>query len=218
MSLTFPLDRAAFVGRLSIRDRSFLLSESLEFGETNGGHLFEADKGPRLWRGHFQLRNKTTLREAERMQGLVELLQYSSRGFMAFDPVLPGPAFDPDGVLIAGSSPEVLSVSADNKGLRLSGLPAGYTLSDTDKLTVVSASGAVGLHRVVGDPVVAAANGETGVVQVVPHVLPGFAAADPVTLFQPYCKARIVPGSFNPGKAKGLFVEGFRFEFVQDVK
>ncbi len=85
-------------------------------------------------------------------------------------------------------------------------------------MSFVTAAGSVALHRVVDDTVVANAGGETTAFEVVPHVMPGAAPGDAVTLLRPYCLARIVPGSLNPGRTKGVHVTDMSFDFVQKVQ
>jgi len=217
MTLAFPLTVDQFAGRFLVRDRGFELSEDRELSETGGADLLTADLGPRLWHGYYELK-KQTHRDAEVIKGLIEALQYGSHAFHAFDHVLPGPTTDPQGVVTAGLNASVLAVNADNRHVSLIGMPAGFTLTEGDRFSIMSPSGAVALHRVLSSTVVAGGSGATPEFEVVPHVLPGVQVGDAVALFRSYFKARIVPGSFKKGRPRDLHVEGMRFDFIQQVK
>jgi hypothetical protein len=217
MALVFPLPVAEFAGLFKVSDRRFDLSESRELNETLGGDLVTADQGPRLWHGSYTL-SKLVHRDYQAIKGLIEALQVGDRAFYAFDHLLPGLSSDPAGVGVSSLSPVVHELNDNNRELRLSGLAPGLKLNRGDRFSFVCTSGAIAMHRVLTETVVAGADGATPLFEVGPHILPGAGVGNPVTLFKPYIKARIVPNSFKPGRAEKLYVEGAKFDFVQQVK
>lgn len=215
--LTFPLTGPNFMDRFGVRGYQYILDEALELSELGNGEILTSDYGPRLWRGKFELA-KLTLNAAEAIKARIEALQFSGRTFHCYDPVIQTPASDPGGTTVSGYSSKILLINADNRRIKLKGLPSGYELQAGDRLSFVQASsGLTALHRVVDDSVVASSSFETGYFEVVPHILPGAAVDDIVTLLRPYCNAMIVPGSFKPGRIEGLYVRGMQFDFVQKV-
>jgi len=215
--LSFPLTRGEFMDRLRVAGRNFDLDEALEITELGNGDVISADFGPRLWRGKVQL-SQMTYAEAEAIKARISALQYAARDFRAYDPLNRFPQDDPEGTQISGSTPVVLEVDADTRRLKLDGLPAGYTLKSGDRLSLTAAgSGDVALFQVVDDEVVAFAGGNTAKFEVVPHIPPVFAAGDAVELVRPYCLAKIVPGSFQPGRATKTHILNMSFEFVQKL-
>ncbi|WP_065329966.1 hypothetical protein [Tritonibacter mobilis] len=217
MSLVFPLAISEFAGMFKVGDMDISLSESRESAETTGGDLLFADNGPRLWRGYY-VPSRIVHRDYHDLKGRIEALQIGNRAFLAYDHVTPGLKHDPDGEISATLSAKLGQVENDGQSLRIKGLPQGFKLAFGDRFSFTTQAGAIAYHRVISAGVEADATGSTPLFTVSPHILPGAAVNDPVVLFRPYFKARIVPQSVRPGKAKELRVEGMRFEFVQQVK
>jgi hypothetical protein len=215
MAFAFPLSQAQFLDQLRVQSARFWLPESLTMESTEGGEIFTADRGPRLWQAEFTLAqgHHHTVDESE---ARLALLAQAGRSFLAYDPRRTGPKADPEGAALAGFTPKISTTTA--REVTLSGLPAGYQISRGDYLGWTYGSNPVryALHRAVTAPV---ADG-TGlaVVEVIPNIRPGTTAGTTVTLLRPVCKMVLVPGSYEPGQAARVFTAGATFRAQQTLR
>src|SRR5690606_16055831 len=108
------------------------------------------------------------------------------------------------------------SVGENNKSLSLSGLPAGYVLTIGDKGQIVySSSPTRNFFFEVSETVAADGDGLTPEFEVFPHLPPGLTTGLSVTLIKPACRGFIMPGTFNPGTARGMITTGAGFTFME---
>lgn len=217
MALTFPLGIDTFFGGLGVSSATFWLPESLEMSRSGSGEILTADLGARLWSGSISLR---PLRHdfASGIEAKLSALRQAGRSFFVHDRRHCSPAADHGGVILGAATPVVASVAANNRDLTISGLPAGYVLSDGDHLSFTYGGSPLryALHQiVVGDTADGA--GEI-TVEVTPHIRPGVSAGAAVTLVRPFCKALIVPGSTSPASASGHISTGITFDFIQTLR
>jgi len=130
----------------------------------------------------------------------------------------PAVYFDDAHLAVAGATrtPAINSVGANNKSLRLSGLPSGYVLTAGDYLSYDYGSSPTrrAFHRIV-ETVAADAAGLTPLFEVRPHLASGITTGLSVTLRKPAAKVFIVPETFDPGTARSMVTEGMQFEVMQ---
>lgn len=220
MALTFPLAGAQFFAALPFREDGlqFGLNSGVQSSQTQGGEIIVADVATRLWGGTVSL---DTMRNdmADGVLAKIEALTYAARTFMAHNPRRRGPIADPMGAILGASMPQIHTLDANTRELRLIGLPAGYVLSPGDMLAF--SYGAVpvrfALHRLVGGCVADGA-GLTPLVEVVPNIRPGAAIGAAVTLIRPACKALVVPGSVSSGNRGRRHTSGIGFSFIQTLR
>ncbi|WP_420023356.1 hypothetical protein ACN9JG_01530 [Cereibacter azotoformans] len=218
MAYSFPLTRADFFAGLTIETCTFDLPEVVEISRTAAGEVLTADLGPRLWRGRITL-PYLTHEEAEAVKAKLHLVRGGGASLLVYPPQKPHPAKDPGGAIIAGTSPTLAAIAANNREIQITGLPAGYVLSPGDFLSFTYGSNPTrrALHQVVTGAV-ASAGGSTPAFEVVPAIRPGAATGAAVVLNKPFCKAVVVPGTVNAGIAAGLYTTGISFSWQQTLR
>lgn len=197
MTITFPLARPDFFTPLATVEASFDLSEAYSTTETGGGEILAASYGPRLWQGRVTVRGNTYI-NLDRIVARAELLRQPGAAFMVHQSHRAGPQADPDGTGLGAASPTITGVAANNRDVTLAGLPGGYVLTEGDLLcfNADTNSNRYALHRVMETRTAGGAGGISGM-EVSPPIRPGTAWPRPLTLIRPFCKALIVPGSFE---------------------
>lgn len=217
MALSFPLSLANFLDLLPVARSPFDPGEALQMDETGGGELVTSANGERLWSGQLVL-DGLTYPEAAAATALLSLVRAAGRPFLVTDLRRLGPAADPWGTILGAATPVISGVQTGGRELRIDGLPAGYVLSRGDYLGFGygPSSGRRALHQVVTGGAASGA-GLSPWLEVVPEVRAGWAAAAPVTLLRPACKAIYVPGSWSPGESARGTVTGMSIRFMQTL-
>jgi hypothetical protein len=215
MAFAFPLSQAQFIDQLRVQSARFWLPESLTTESSEGGEIFTADRGARLWQAEFTLAqgHHHTVDEEE---ARLAMLAQAGRSFLAYDPRRTGPKADPEGAGLAGFTPKISTTTA--REVTLSGLPAGYPISRGDYLGWTYGSNPVryALHRAVTAPT--STSGGVATVEVTPNIRPGATAGTAVSLVRPVCKMILVPGSYAPGAAARVFTAGATFRAQQTLR
>jgi hypothetical protein len=213
MAITFPLARAAFADRLKIAAFRWQLVAFVETSGTALGQVITNEIAPRRWRAEVELA-RMPHGEAAEVQALIDAIGPSG-SFYLHNPAQLGPRNDPIGAGLAGHSVTITAMN-DNTGLKLGGLPAGYTLRRGDMLHVDygSGPGRRALHRIVED---ATANGSgvTGFFEVRPYLKSGTATGAVVTLVRAAAKMMLEPGSFDPGTEARVHTAGMSFTAIE---
>jgi hypothetical protein len=217
MPLSYPLTRAQFFNLLRIESAAApVLSEPVaELRRADGG-LQRAALGEALWQGQVQLVREYHP-DAAGNEALLSLLLRPGASFFAGDPRYTGPKADPGGVILGSAAPKLHSVTEARRELRLFDLPAGYVLSRGDLLSFAYGSDPTryALHRIVVGGV-AAGDGITPNLEVVPSVRAGFAVNAAVNLLTPSCKA--IMRQAGMGTAGQIITAGAGFEWVQVLR
>lgn len=131
-------------------------------------------------------------------QALIESMDGARLSFHVWNPARQWPLADPHGATLGASTVTIHSIGDDNHTMRLQGLPSGYVLSRGDMLSFdFGAPPRRALHRVVR-AATADGDGITPMFEVYPHLRPGAAAGQVVTLVRPAMEAIITPGSYEP--------------------
>ncbi|EKF17062.1 hypothetical protein [Nitratireductor pacificus] len=215
MALVFPLAHADFQDTINVASAPFRLQRFEELSGLGSGQFLTGELAPPLWSASVRL-HTAFHDDGLDIQSRIDSLDGSLHSFLFYDPRTAFPRLDPEGALLAGAAPVVLSIEADNKSLRLGGLPAGYQLSSGDMLSFEYGVGPVRrtLHRLL-QPALADALGETAPFEVRPHFGPGVATGGPVELIKPSAFMRIVPNTLNVSEADDLGTVAIAFSALQ---
>lgn len=216
--LTFPLSLDQFFAGLRILECSFRLPSAAVQSRTRGGEILTAEIGNRLWTARVTLR-PLLHREASAVLAKLELLETAGASMMMMPWPMCGLADDRDGAKIAGRSPVISQISANNRELRISGLAPNLAISEGDFIGVPYGHPVrFGLHRVVIGQVANESGALGQSIEVVPPLRAGVAVGGPVTLYRPACKAVIVPNSVEDGQMNGNRREGISFSAIQTLR
>lgn len=217
MTLIFPLATSVFADRLRIQSVKWRLERYDELSGLGSGEPLSAQLAPPRWVGDVKLTSMTHAKAAQ-VQALIESLDGAANEFFLYSPQSPYPQSDPEGLILGSSTVTIHSLGANNKSLRLTGLPAGYTLTLGDMFSFSYGSNPVrqALHRIVETDFASGA-GLTSMFEVRPHFRPGVATAIEVALKKPVAKVIIVPGTFDAGEisAATALTEGMSFQVMQ---
>jgi hypothetical protein len=215
--LSYPLTYAQFLGALRVEEVTFRLSHPQDHTRLGDGTVISASLGAALWTGSIRLAQANHPRHAQ-MEALIGLMDQPGATFLCHDPRQNGPAGDPDGLILGSATPTIHTVAANLRELRLTGLPAGYSLAAGDMLGFQYGANPVrhALHRIVIGGT-ASSGGLTPMLELVPPLRSGVAAGLPVSLIRPACKARLLP---DPGYGAGrqALSRGTSFEFIQTLR
>lgn len=216
MALSFPLTSAQFMALIKVQSARFWLPDSVISEATEGGEIFSAARGPRLWQAEFSLVVRPHA-DVDRDEARLALLGMSGASFLAYDPRRTGPHADPLGTILGASTPKISSVGYRDIGI--TGLPASYPLRRGDYIgwTYGTSPTRYALHRIVSDQT-ASAGGAITSVEVVPPVRPGLTVGTAITLKRPVCKMVLVPGSTSTGSGSGITSGGASFRASQTLR
>lgn len=215
MAYSFPLSTAQLMAILPVHQISFDPQEAMELSETGGGEILTADLGTRLWQGEIVLGDMTR-DEADECLPMLDLLRQPGASFMVHDLRRPHPKSDPTGAITENADIQLYAVRANNRDIRLSGLPSGFQLRRHDYVGF-GYGARIALHRVASQATTAA-TGITPWFEVVPNIRPGWSAGAAVTLSHAGCKAIYMPGSFQPGRSRATMIVGASFRFIQSLR
>ncbi|MCK9513517.1 MAG: hypothetical protein M0R28_20145 [Pigmentiphaga sp.] len=219
MALVFPLALEDFFDTLPIQAVELYLSpSSVVTGRTRGGDVLTADIGERSWGGSCSLGFQNHV-DAAAVRSRLSILLDGGRSFLA--PAMPNsyPRKDRDGSILGAATPSIHTVAANNREVRIQGLPVAYVISPGDYLSATYGSNPTRygfLQAVTGAE--ADGSGLTPLFEVTPFVPSGLAATAPVTLVRPIFKAVIAPGSVNWGSSSDLLTRGMSFSFIQTLR
>ncbi|WP_435658076.1 hypothetical protein [Brucella pituitosa] len=201
--------------KLPITTVEWQLARWDEYSGLGTGEVMAAQLAPPRWSAKVTLAPMYHDRAAN-VQARIEALDGAINNFFLFVPQKQFPVYDPDGNKLGLSEPKIDLLGANNKSLSIKDLPAGYQLTTGDMMAVSYGVNPVRryLGRIVTDATTSA-NGFTGNFEVRPHLPAGIAVNLFVTLIKPAAKVFIIPNTFNPGTAEGLFTTGMSFEVMQ---
>ncbi len=213
MALSFPLSTAQFFDLLPIRAFRMKPADNRAFSETGGGELIAAGRGQRLWQGEVTL-DLDIHAQIAGLDAKLSLLEEAGASFLMYDPRKPFPAADPDGSILSGSSPVIATLNANNRELTISGLPAGYVLTEGDLIgwTYGASPLRYTLHRIVTGGT-ANGSGVSPSIEVSPFIPNGVSTGAAVSLIRPPIKARLPQADYGAGRS--VISEGGSFQFIQ---
>lgn len=191
MAYTFPLTVPQFFGGLRILGCDLELPASIEYSTTAGGEVIQSEYGPRLWRGPVYLAAEYN-RAAEKVRAKIQLLRGANRPFFVHPHPVCYPAYDPHGLILGATVPTIHTLNANNREMRITGLPPGYRLTDGDFLSFTYGSPSrYAMHQVISE-VTASGVGLTPSFEVTPNIRPGAVVGADVQLIKPFFKAILI--------------------------
>lgn len=216
--LTFPLTLAQFFDLLPISGCRIDMPDTLDVSETRSGELLTADVGESLWTGQIDM-TEVLHAEAAAVKPLMNLLRRGGTSFLASDASRPWPRLDPNGAIIAGSTPTILALGASSRELSLAGLPVGYQISRGDLISFTYAASPTryALHEFVGSGA-ANGSGQTALLEVTPPIRSGAVTGTAVQLVWPRCKAKLEPGSADTGMNVATITNNMTLRWRQTLR
>lgn len=198
MTLSYPLDILAdFPGWTP----TFELMSRDELSRTAGGVTIPKNLGSPLWRASYVTRSlaPNLLDEWRARLDTLENGLKTFRGYplsRCYPIAYPGGSW-PTGGAFSGETATVHTVGSGNRSLRVDLLPAGFELRVGDLFQVKRGStDRRDLYRVM-EPATADGSGVTPEFEVRPHLWPGVAVDDVVSVKRPWCVMAVVPGSIS---------------------
>lgn len=179
---------------------SFELLWRQEQSRTAGGVTLVKDFGSPLWQGAWQSKSLSP-NELDAWRARLDALENGMKTFKGYPlsrcyPIAYPKGAWPTGGSFNGRTATVYAVGAGNKSLRVDLLPAGFQLRVGDMLQVTHGASPTryDLYRV-QEAATAIAGGITPEFEVRPHLWPGVAVDNLVSIYRPFCLMAIVPGS-----------------------
>lgn len=216
MAVAYPLTMPDILTASQI---TFDPALNVEQAPTGGGQIAR-DLGAAYW-SMSVTSNLKKQSDYQRLRAWIDLLEGGTQLFYAYDLRRPRPLAyaagfgaitRADGTAFDGTV-KLSAVAADNKSVTLATAPAGFIYSDGDYLSFTNGNFQA-LHRIVfGGSATADANG-SAVVEVRPHVAPGWAANAVVNLVKASCTMSLVPGSYKPSESSFLGQIAFQAQQV----
>ncbi|WP_264213220.1 hypothetical protein [Leisingera thetidis] len=216
MALAWPLPLDKFFDDLPIARFTARPGDASTLSETYGGEVIKHRHGSRLWAGRIVL-DKDYHHVLAAIEARLALLEEPGASFLLTDPRQPDPIADPGKVILGGASPVIESLTANNRELKLSGLPAGYVVSRGDLLgfTYGDNPARYAYHRVATGKT-ADGSGVTGNIEVTPFIRPGAETGAAVTLGNPVLKAVLTTSQYGEGRSK--VSDGLSFNWQQTLR
>lgn len=188
----------------------FRLEESYEISRSAAGTQAAELRDP-LWRARFQ---SVSLSRAAARQLHAQFANLGPRSFYA-TPFEQRQPFAHDGGDI--SSVDVEAIGPGGVRLGLEGLPAGYTVTAGDFLSVRYDVGKHSLHQIGQTLSDEDDNGVIGAIEIRPPLHPEVIVGDPVLLADPLVEMTVLPGTLEPPRRESarFWVVAFEAEQVR---
>ncbi|KPP88748.1 MAG: hypothetical protein HLUCCO07_11995 [Rhodobacteraceae bacterium HLUCCO07] len=218
MAYEFPLATSDFMDILPVKDCPFDIPQAVETSETDGGEILAAPLGSRLWQGKITL-GAMDADEAAEVLPMLDVARDGAASFFFYDKRQPAPRLDPSGLILGQAVPEIGEISADGREMSVWELPPDYELRRGDMLSFTYGSDPVryAFHRL-ASPAQADAQGQTPLFEVRPRLRAGAAPGAVVSLVKPFCKAIIIPKSFEPGSRRSTWTRDVSFRWIQTLR
>lgn len=193
MTISFPRDiLASFPGWSTDFDLSYRQEQS----RTAGGRTIVKDLGTPLWYATYQSRAMRA-NELDRWKAILNSLDGGVQTFKGYPlsrvyPIAYPSGSWPTGEAFDGNTAALNTIGSNNKSITVKALPAGFQLRVGDYVRIGTAK----LYQVMEDALVSG-EGITPTFEVRPHLAPGTAVDDAVSVYRPYCLMTIVPGSIS---------------------
>lgn len=210
--LTFPLSLATFADLLKIASVEPSIQRNDQISGLENGQILTAETAPPLRTLTVTLRPLSYDEDSE-ISALIESLDGSIGTFYMYQPPRLYPKADPTGSIIGAINPTIGQINADNKRIRIDGLPVGYTLTRGDFISWDIAGGFRAFHRIIQT----GSATELGQLEVElrPQLYTGTITGAVVTLKKPSFKAIMLPNSLREGTVAATKVIGKSFQIIQ---
>lgn len=205
-----------FFGGLKVTNVMMMLSDPQEISRLGDGSILKASLGAALWTGEATLPSGPHRLQSEAEVRLARLMR-AGETLLVYDPRSNGPAADPGGAILGASTPTIHTLDADNRRLRVQGLPVGYQLSVGDWIGWTYGGSPVryAAHRI-ETAAVADGSGLTPLFAVEPFTRPGVTVGTAVNLIRPPIKAVLTGADYGAGRAR--VSQGPTFSFIQTLR
>lgn len=214
MAVTYPYTLNAFADHLKIAEVEWSIQRNDELSGSGNGDVWAAELADPKWTGDVRLEIDNH-NEAKQVAALVRKLHGAQHSFMLFDPLSRYPQYDPTGSILGGAAVTVGNVGANRNSMSINGLPASYRITLGDKFQINWTTPTQTYFGEFSESVTAGGGGNTGQIEVFPHVPPGISAGASVILIKPAAKVFIMPESHSPGRARGLYTDGQGFRVME---
>lgn len=194
----------------------FQLSVPKAIARLADGTVIPSSLGASLWQGMARIKQASHA-DAAALEVALSRLERPGQTFLVYDARYNGPRMDPGGVILGAATPTIHALNADNRRLRVTGLPGGYVLSVGDWIGWQYGIDPVryALHRVETEATASGA-GLTPFFAVEPFIRPGVVVGTSVVLVRPACKAIITEASYGNGAAR--ITSGASFNWTQTLR
>lgn len=187
MSLTFPREMTS---AYDWPQADLVLVYRQELARTAGGTPQAKDMGPAVWRATYA---SVPMVAAAAWELYADFLTLRGAAQPFYLTPIPDEPAARNGEALSGVT--VGAVATNNDALALSGLPAGFVLTAGDFLSIATSAGTE-LHQLARGGT-ADGVGDTGEIEVVPHVRPAVSVGDAVALVGPVVEMQLEPGSLR---------------------
>lgn len=199
MAMSFPLD---FLPQWPGWSTEFDLQWRKEVSRQGSGATRVKDFGAPLWRAKYETRTLFRPSQLDYWRAVLSSLDGGERTFKAYQiartyPIAYPSGSWPTGALFDGESATVHTVGVDNKSLRVDLLPAGYTVSVGDFLSIEYGSPTRYFLCQAVEAATADGFGVTPSFEVRPHLPVGLAVDGIVRVKRPFCLMTVDPGSVS---------------------
>lgn len=216
MTVTYPYSLAFLAEILPISAVTWSIKRNDRVSGQGSGRVWQAEMAPPLWTAKVELDEAVYIRDAEQIAARIRKLHGAQESFFLYNPALQYPRSDPKGLVLGNRVVTIAAIGSDRASFSLTGLPAGYQLTDGDKmsLTYGASPTSYGFFEV-SEPAISNSQGATNVFGIFPHLPAGVAVGARVTLAKPACLVFIQPESHNPGRANRGLQGGAGFDAMQ---
>lgn len=188
---------ATFFPGLRIAGGRYWIAEPVTVSRYGDGSVYVDSLGAALWAAEVRVAAHLHHAQVE-AEALVARAARPGQTVFAYDSRRNGPRLDPGGVILGASSPQIAELDADNRRLRVSGLPAGYELSVGDLIGWQYGSSPTRYaHHRIASAATASGAGLTGLFEVEPHIRPGASVGAAVSLVRPVFKAVVTAADYG---------------------
>lgn len=193
MALSFPLN---FLPDFPGWSTQFDLQWRKEQSRQGNGATRKKDLGTPLWRAKYQTRDLFRPSDLDYWRAVLNSMDGGEATFRGYNiarsfPILYPNGSWPTGVSFDGESATVHTVGVNNKSLRIDLLPAGYTISVGDFLSIEYGSPTKYFLCQAVESATADGSGVTPTFEVRPHLPVGLAVDGIVRVKRPFCEMTI---------------------------
>jgi len=216
MAVSYPYSLAFLADILPISAVTWSEKRSDRLSGQGSGRIWQTELAPPLWTAKVEFDDAVYIRDSERYAARIRKLHGAQESFLLYNPALLYPASDRRGTVLGASVVKIAAIGNDRASVSMSGLPAGYQLTDGDKFSFTyGASPTRYAFHEVSEPVAADGTGTTPIFGIYPHLPAATVAGVDITLARAACLMFISPQSHNPGRANRGLQGGGGFEAIQ---
>ncbi|MGI0527293.1 hypothetical protein [Rhizobium giardinii] len=215
MTITYPYSLGRLNDLLSIDSVIWDIQRNDEMSGSGDGRVWSVELAPPLWTGDVTL-TAGSHASLKQIAAIIRKLHGSQEALFLCDPLSLYPQYDPTGAILGSSVVTIGAIASDRSSLSLAGLPSNYRITVGDKMSIAYGAGLTRCAFLeASETKTANGSGITAQIAVFPFIPAGVADGAEIVLIKPACKCIIMPGTHNPGTAKGAFTQGAGFKVIQ---